>query len=117
MTPRRSSVGTLIRAPMNGRLLAGLDLPERNQPPKMIYSQADRRATDYAPAVESTRRISLFEHIPAIDGVAPELACRAEESGGPRQQLQGSSRVQLEELGPGPDIGTVVVDIDGQVSW
>ena len=68
-------------------------------------------------AVDPPGEALLLVHLPAVERVAPELPRRAEEIGwNPGLNRRPAALVQEEEVGPGPDVRTVMRREDRDVA-
>lgn len=102
---------------VHGGLFLRRHLPIGDQPPEMVepdpVEQGQVPVQPIGPPVETP----LPEHVPPVNGVAPQLAGGAEIVG--RDPGHGRGTVvfiQLEQLPVRPDVRAVMVDVDGDVA-
>jgi len=109
-------------APMLGGLLLGHDLPVGLEAPKMVDPAEVGHGQEVAqtgdpPAIKRLIDLALLGP-PAVKRVAPALAGGTEIVWGNAGHMAGQEIIltQLEKAGVGPDVGTVVAHVDGQIT-
>ena len=103
--------GALFPPATQGGLVAGRDGPVGREPPEVVQPDEVEQPEGPAQPLDPPRVAVVAQDVPAVERVAPQLAGR-----GIRIRRAARHAVGAEELRPGPLVGAVGRDVDGDVA-